>query len=142
VTDAISDLLLTSCRDADENLLREGIPARKIKFVGNVMIDSLVQLLPKARTSTVLADHGLKPRSYVAVTLHRPSNVDDPVRLMLILDELTKVAATTPRRLPHPPPHPQDAGTFEFHISNFKFLFPSLPSATWISCASNLKPRW
>ena len=47
VTDAVSDLLLTSCRGADEQLLREGIPASKIRFVGNVMIDSLVMLLPR-----------------------------------------------------------------------------------------------
>ena len=102
-TDAIADLLLTPSRDADANLLREGVAPDKIRFVGNVMIDSLLQLLPRAAGSTVLEQHQLTPRAYVAVTLHRPSNVDDPARLALLLDQLGALAADLPIVFPvHP----------------------------------------
>lgn len=77
VTDQLSDMLLTPSRDGDRNLLREGIAAEKIHFVGNVMIDTLVRLLPKARLPKLA---GLSDR-YALVTLHRPSNVDDPAGL-------------------------------------------------------------
>lgn len=73
LTDQLSDLLFTPSADGNENLLREGIDASKIHLVGNVMIDSLVRLLPTAES------HGDAnvPRLYALVTLHRPSNVDD-----------------------------------------------------------------
>ena len=102
-TDAIADLLLTPSRDADANLLREGVAPEKIRFVGNIMIDSLLQLLPRATESRVLEDHALAPRSYVAVTLHRPSNVDDPAHLARILEQLCALAADLPVVFPvHP----------------------------------------
>ncbi len=73
LTDQLSDLLFTPSADGDENLLREGVDASRIHFVGNVMIDTLVRLLPRAEQHrrTDLA------APYVLVTLHRPSNVDD-----------------------------------------------------------------
>jgi len=81
VTDAISDLLFTTDRGADENLKREGIPASKVHFVGNVMIDTLVQHRQKALALSTLQDIGLEKRAgeanYALVTLHRPGNVDD-----------------------------------------------------------------
>lgn len=102
-TDAICDLLLTPSPDADENLRAEGIPPERIHFVGNVMIDSLVMLLPRAQQSPILKQLGIEPKSYCLVTLHRPSNVDDPVRLRLILDQLASVATDTPVVFPvHP----------------------------------------
>lgn len=84
VTDQLSSLLFTPSEDANRNLLREGIAAEKIEFVGNVMIDTLVRLLPKA-IRTVPSD---LPQRYGLLTLHRPSNVDDPVVLMSILNAL------------------------------------------------------
>src|SRR5260221_3627717 len=72
VTDALADLLLTPSRDADENLLREGIAPTKIRFVGNVMIDSLLRNLERARNSTILETLGLKRAAFCAMTLHRP----------------------------------------------------------------------
>jgi len=102
-TDSISDILLTSCRDADENLLREGISRGKICFVGNVMIDSLCQILPVAEKSDVINRLGLKRREYFAVTLHRPSNVDDPAMLKRIMTTLAQVAESVPVIFPvHP----------------------------------------
>jgi UDP-N-acetylglucosamine 2-epimerase (non-hydrolysing) len=91
-TDAISDLLLTPSPDADDNLRREGVPESRIRCVGNIMIDSLVSILPKTEKSDVLERLGLKAEPYALVTLHRPSNVDDPVRLALILKQLAELA--------------------------------------------------
>lgn len=103
LTDSISDLLLTPSSDADENLRREGIPEEKIKFVGNVMIDSLIANLDQARQSTVLTDNGLPPGKYVYVTLHRPANVDHEPSLRSIFENLQALARDYPVLLPiHP----------------------------------------
>src|SRR4051812_31104249 len=69
VTDQLSDLLFTPSEDGNRNLEREGIPPEKIHFVGNVMIDTLVEMLPEAKTHL---PHGL-PSKFGLVTLHRPS---------------------------------------------------------------------
>jgi UDP-N-acetylglucosamine 2-epimerase (non-hydrolysing) len=83
VTDQIVDLLLTPSVDGDENLLREGIPVERIRRVGNVMIDTLVRLLPQAQLPEVPLES-----PFALVTLHRPSNVDDPAQLGSILETL------------------------------------------------------
>ena len=88
LTDQIADLLFTPSQDGDQNLLREGIPAERIRFVGNVMIDTLVRLVPKAASSLPA---GL-PARYALVTLHRPSNVDDPEMLRGILRVLAEIS--------------------------------------------------
>jgi len=88
VTDRLSDWLLTHSPDADENLLREGVPRRKIHQVGNIMIDSLVANLKKAGESDILQRFGLQPSGYGVVTLHRPSNVDDDGTLKGIIGAL------------------------------------------------------
>jgi UDP-N-acetylglucosamine 2-epimerase (non-hydrolysing) len=87
VTDRLADLLFTPSEDGDINLHREGIPPEKIYRVGNVMIDSLVQLLPAA---IQCSRNGL-PERYALVTLHRPSNVDDCAVLRGILESLLQV---------------------------------------------------
>lgn len=76
LTDQISDFLFTTERSADDNLKAEGIPAARIHFVGNVMIDTLLYYRPKATTREVLQPLGLAPKTYALCTLHRPSNVD------------------------------------------------------------------
>lgn len=88
VTDQLADLLLIPSLEAEENLLREGVPRDRIHFVGNVMIDTLRTLLPKARMPAVaqLSDH------FALVTLHRPSNVDDPTTLNRILSTLEEIS--------------------------------------------------
>jgi UDP-N-acetylglucosamine 2-epimerase (non-hydrolysing) len=96
VTDRLSELLLTHCPDADENLKREGVPAEKIHRVGNIMIDSLVANLEKAGTSDVLDELSLQPRRYAVVTLHRPSNVDDAGTLLRIMRALHEIADRLP----------------------------------------------
>jgi len=103
ITDQIADLLFTHSREADENLLREGIAPEKIHFVGNVMIDSLTKMLPAARELQVLADLGLCPRQYVLATFHRPSNVDDPSDLSELFSALNTISETLPVIFPvHP----------------------------------------
>jgi UDP-N-acetylglucosamine 2-epimerase (non-hydrolysing) len=87
VTDRLADLLFTPSEDGDANLLREGVPAEKICRVGNVMIDSLIQLLPAA----MRCPKGDLPERYALVTLHRPSNVDDSETLKSILESLLEV---------------------------------------------------
>ncbi len=103
VTDAVADLLLTSCRDADANLAAEGIDAARVVFVGNVMIDSLAASLPAARTRGNLARIGLAPRSFALVTLHRPANVDAEAPLVRVMAALDEVARSCPVVFPvHP----------------------------------------
>ena len=87
VTDQLADLLFTPSEDGDENLRKEGIAADKIFRVGNVMIDSLVRLLPAAKK--IEQDH--LPKRYALVTLHRPANVDDSATLKGILESLLEV---------------------------------------------------
>jgi UDP-N-acetylglucosamine 2-epimerase (non-hydrolysing) len=103
VTDALADLLFTPSEDADENLLREGIPLLKIKRVGNIMIDTLVAQLDKARHCKSYGRFGLKPKEYVFVTLHRPSNVDNKASLSVIMECLTRLSENLPIVFPaHP----------------------------------------
>ena len=110
LTDQISDLLLTSERSARDNLLREGIADDKIHFVGNVMIDSLLSHLSQAvePNETVrrhLPELGLRiqPKGFVLLTLHRPSNVDNPVVLAKLLDAVSAISKNIPVVFPiHP----------------------------------------
>jgi UDP-N-acetylglucosamine 2-epimerase (non-hydrolysing) len=103
VTDALSDLLFTTEQSGNEHLLREGILPERIFFVGNVMIDTLLKSRQQAKSSDVLARLRLKPAAYAVLTLHRPSNVDQPERLQTILRVLTQVARQLPVVFPcHP----------------------------------------
>jgi UDP-N-acetylglucosamine 2-epimerase (non-hydrolysing) len=103
VTDTLADLLLTPSSDANENLRREGIAATKIRLVGNIMIDTVVAHLEKSRSSVVAKKVGLSAKEFAYVTLHRPSNVDDPKRLKAIMSKLTDVARRFPVIFPvHP----------------------------------------
>ena len=92
LTDRLSDLLLTPSRDATPNLVREGIDPTRVEFVGNVMIDSLLRLLPTGRGLGMPNRLGISDRPYVLVTLHRPSNVDDPDQLRTVLGGLGRIA--------------------------------------------------
>jgi UDP-N-acetylglucosamine 2-epimerase (non-hydrolysing) len=92
VTDRLSDMLFTPSRDAGENLRAEGIPADRVHFVGNIMIDSLVALLPEARRRNGNGQFGAGRGPYAVVTLHRPANVDDPAALAELLGALTDLS--------------------------------------------------
>jgi UDP-N-acetylglucosamine 2-epimerase (non-hydrolysing) len=103
LTDRLSDLLFTPSRDGDTNLVREGIDPSRIRFVGNVMIDSLRAALPRARERQIHQRLELEKKGYALATLHRPSNVDDPAALARMLGALAEVAAQIPLVFPiHP----------------------------------------
>lgn len=93
LTDHVSDLLLTPSVDADENLAREGVSSDKVHLVGNVMMDTLMRLFPRAleRWNQELSGKWGQG-DYALATLHRPSNVDDPSRLELLMDALDKLS--------------------------------------------------
>ncbi len=103
LTDRLADLLLTTCREAEANLLQEGIPPERIRFVGNLMIDTLQRLLPQAQKTTTLKNFSLNRRSYILATIHRPANVDSDEALENIVEILTESAAQIPLVFPlHP----------------------------------------
>ena len=103
LTDQIADLLFTPSRDADENLRAEGIPQERIRFVGNIMIDSLFKQLARSKESRIRETLELSSRDYAVITLHRPSNVDEQDTFSGILDALEKIAARLPIIFPaHP----------------------------------------
>jgi UDP-N-acetylglucosamine 2-epimerase (non-hydrolysing) len=103
LTDRCSDLLLIPSWDAKKNLEAEGIQGSSIVFIGNVMIDTLLQRLPAARALGVARSMGLENERYVLSTLHRPSNVDDKAALEICLRGLCAIAANLPVVLPmHP----------------------------------------
>jgi UDP-N-acetylglucosamine 2-epimerase (non-hydrolysing) len=112
LTDQLADLLFTPSPDADENLLREGVPPEKVRRVGNVMIDTLVRLRPRAeaRWEGLRARLGLE--RFMLVTLHRPSNVDDPAVLVELMRALAEVARDLTVVFPvHPRTRGRLAGT-------------------------------
>jgi UDP-N-acetylglucosamine 2-epimerase (non-hydrolysing) len=103
VTDALADYLFVTERSGEENLIREGVPRNRIFFTGNVMIDTLLRFREEARRSGVLQQAALDPQKYALVTLHRPSNVDDPERLRSLVKVLKDVNALLPVVFPvHP----------------------------------------
>jgi len=101
-TDAIADILWTPSPDGDDNLLAEGVAPERITNVGNVMIDSFELVRPKIDGAAETAALGLAG-DYGVVTLHRPSNVDDPETLAALVDALLSVQARLPLVFPvHP----------------------------------------
>jgi UDP-N-acetylglucosamine 2-epimerase (non-hydrolysing) len=92
VTDAIANVLFVSERSGITNLKREGVPEERMFFVGNVMIDSLIQFLEKAKRSSIFEVLGVSGKNYVLVTLHRPSNVDVKENLERLLSMFEKIA--------------------------------------------------
>lgn len=112
LTDAISDLLFVSEPSGLENLRKEGIPDEKIHFVGNVMIDTLRANLEQAERSAVLDELGLEAGRYNVVTLHRPSNVDDPQVFGRIADALEEIQRDLPTIFPM---HPRTVANLERH---------------------------
>ncbi|NGZ87093.1 non-hydrolyzing UDP-N-acetylglucosamine 2-epimerase [Duganella aceris] len=118
LTDQLSDLLFTSESGAMSNLLREGVPANRIHFVGNVMIDTLMLRLPYAPPAqTVLLRANLagfigREQPYALLTLHRPSNVDDPRRLRALMETVAKLSTDVPVLFPL---HPRTRAMLQSH---------------------------
>ena len=107
VTDGVSDLLFVSEPDGAKNLRREGHDRGRIHFVGNVMIDSLRAILPRARTRKAALALGLRRRGYAILTLHRPANVDDAAQLRRLIEGVAEAFAGLPIIFPvHPRTRP------------------------------------
>ncbi len=103
VTDVLADVLWTPSADGNDNLRREGIPEHKVECVGNIMIDSYELQRTRIEADGTAQALGLAPGGYAVVTLHRPSNVDDPAVLATLVDGLCAVAVTLPLVFPvHP----------------------------------------
>lgn len=120
VTDQLADILFTPSEDGDENLRKEGITAEKICRVGNVMIDSLVRLLPEARK---IPQNGL-PARFALVTLHRPANVDDGATLKGILESLLEVNRDLSVVFPAHPRTRQRIAEFGLNASQLRIVDP------------------
>ena len=110
LTDALADLLFTTEESANTNLAREGVPAGRVFFVGNLMIDSVVTALRRAPGSTRRAQLGLSAQPYVLLTLHRPANVDDEDQLRNTLEAVRQIALRLPVIFPA---HPRTARNIE-----------------------------
>jgi UDP-N-acetylglucosamine 2-epimerase (non-hydrolysing) len=121
VTDRLADLLFTPSEDGDANLLIEGVAPEKIHLVGNVMIDSLVQLLPAAMK---IPRNGL-PERYALVTLHRPSNVDDSKSLKSILGSLLEASERMPIIFPVHPRTRQRIADFGIDAEKLRLIEPA-----------------
>jgi UDP-N-acetylglucosamine 2-epimerase (non-hydrolysing) len=103
VTDRLAQLLLTPSADADRNLIAEGVPASRIHLVGNIMIDTLLRHRPLATLDRLAGRVSVKAGEYAVLTLHRPSNVDDPQTFARIVSALNTIAAKIPVIFPvHP----------------------------------------
>ena len=103
VTDTLADILWTPSPDGDENLIREGVAAEKIQRVGNIMIDSLEMLRETIESQAAYAEMGLNAGEYGLLTLHRPSNVDDPEILERLCQALIRMSQKIPLVFPiHP----------------------------------------
>ena len=103
VTDVIADVLWTPSPDADDNLIGEGIPAGRITRVGNIMLDSFEMVRGKIEAAGEARALGLEPGSYAMVTLHRPSNVDEPEALRVLTESLVEAQDVLPLLFPvHP----------------------------------------
>ena len=103
LTDSISDLLFVTEKSGLDNLLKEGVAKEKVHFVGNVMIDSLKEHLPKAKQSNLLRKLNCEKYNYVLMTLHRPSNVDNADVFAKILNALEQIQKDKPILFPiHP----------------------------------------
>ncbi len=124
VTDALADLLFTTSREADENLKREGIDPARIHFTGNVMIDTLLRHRAKAEQSNVMPRFKLDRGHFALVTLHRPSNVDDPVVLRDILDALKQIGQTMPVLFPIHPRTRKRVEDFGFELDGVRAIEP------------------
>lgn len=123
VTDRLADLLLTPSHDASEQLRREGEPDSEIAFVGNVMIDTLCHSLEAARRTGFRRSLGVGDGA-VAVTLHRPSNVDVPERMRIIAAALREIATHRPVVFPVHPRTAQRMRDEEISFGDVRLLEP------------------
>ncbi|MFT5144294.1 MAG: UDP-N-acetylglucosamine 2-epimerase (non-hydrolyzing) [Thalassolituus oleivorans] len=142
-TDAISDYCYVSEPSGATHLAAEGVPAEKIIFAGNVMIDSLVAIRDKAAALNQAAVLGLKSGGFALITLHRPQTVDDPVQMARALDHLDDVLKVMPAVMPL---HPRTRARLEEfglaeRIAKMPGLLTTLPLG-YLEFASLMQDAW
>lgn len=116
ITDRLSDFLFTTSEDANKNLLKEGIEERKIYFTGNVMIDTLKSLKEAAlKSDNTRKKFGLLRKGYCLITLHRPSNVDNKMKLKKIIIQLKSISKKIPVFFPAHPRTIKNINLFELN---------------------------
>ncbi|NIQ39109.1 MAG: UDP-N-acetylglucosamine 2-epimerase (non-hydrolyzing) [Proteobacteria bacterium] len=128
VTDILSTYLFTTCEEANQNLLREGVAPEKIFLVGDVMIDTLYANLESIRKKDTWRRLGLKRKEYAVLTLHRPANVDDPKVFQEIISGLDEISTRLPIVFPIHPRTKRALSRFGYEGS-FRFLDVEFPSA-------------
>lgn len=124
VTDSITDLFFTTSRSAGDNLKRSGVPDQKIHFVGNTMIDTLFKNMPGLKKPAFYDALQLQPQQYLAITLHRPANVDDPAHLKALVQAIIDGARGLPVIFPV---HPRTASNLQktgIQASNLHLVEP------------------
>jgi UDP-N-acetylglucosamine 2-epimerase (non-hydrolysing) len=119
VTDSIADFLFVTEQSGLENLQREGVASEKVFYVGNVMIDSLVQFRKKAEASTILPDLGVSAKRFILMTMHRPSNVDASDQLEKVLETVELLSAQLPVVMPM---HPRTRSRLQTHGLYDRFM--------------------
>jgi len=125
LTDQLADMLFTPSADGDENLVREGIAKDKVFFVGNVMIDTLIRLLPRADAVFPKLKAELSLDSFGLITLHRPSNVDDEAVFLTMLEVLDSLSQELPLIFPvHPRTHMKWSARLEKCNPNLRVIDP------------------
>ncbi|MGB0714342.1 MAG: non-hydrolyzing UDP-N-acetylglucosamine 2-epimerase [Phycisphaerae bacterium] len=124
LTDSISDVLFVTEPAAIENLKHEGVPPSKIRFVGNVMIDTLMRNRERANDTGIVSSLGLATRGYGVVTLHRPSNVDSAHQLVQILEALEIIGRELPLVFPV---HPRTLATLKSLDQDLRGIRPIEP---------------
>lgn len=128
VTDVLADVLWTPSPDADENLLAEGIPSERITRVGNIMMDSYELVRPAIEAADAPGELGYAKGGYGVVTLHRPSNVDDPAKLAELVDALMAVQRELPLIFPvHPRTRQRlgEAGAAKLETAGVRLIGPA-----------------
>lgn len=127
VTDSLSDLFFVTEDSAVRNLLAAGINRRKIFFVGNTMIDSLLWIIKKAEKSRILKELCLLKGNYTLITIHRPSNVDNITNLKKIIETLSKLSSAYPETLIVFPVHPRTLKMIiRFKLQRILYSIPTL----------------
>lgn len=124
VTDSIADYFFTTSKNASENLLKYGTEPLNIHFVGNVMIDTLYQNLDRILPPDFWTKFGLEPENYIILTLHRPSNVDEELSLIQLLQGIDEMVGDKKVVFPIHPRTKAILGEMKFKLNNIVFVEP------------------
>ena len=124
VTDSLADYFFITSDFAKENLKKNGVPDKKVFFVGNVMIDSLLANQPRLRRPEIFDSLNLQDGKYIILTLHRPNNVDDTNNLVDVLSTIDSNVNGVPVVFPIHPRTEQRLKGADYNFANIRFVKP------------------